>query len=90
MQTQMSLVKFTIAKKQSNQGMIKSGETVAGGDPTAIISDALRHFGSYHTHPVLERRGDRVFPGEMNLLLYYHNRLEGYGLEAAALGREVA
>ena len=66
------------------RGEIRMEDTVAGGEPIAIISDALRHFGSYHTHPVLHRRGDRVFAGEMNLLLYYHNRLKGYGLESLA------
>ena len=46
----------------------------------------LRHFGSYHKHPVLSRRGDRVFSEDMNLLLYYHSRREGYGFEGAAAG----
>jgi len=54
---------------------------VASGDAPAIVQSALRHFGTYHTHPVLYRRGDRVFTEDMNLLLYYSNRLRGYGLE---------
>jgi len=55
--------------------------TVATGDAAAIVRSALRHFGTYHTHPVLVRRGDRVFCEDMKLLLYYSNRLRGYGLE---------
>jgi glycerol-3-phosphate O-acyltransferase len=68
---------------------LRADETVASGDPAIIVADALRHFGSYHKHPVLSRRGDRVFSEEMNLLLYYHNRLKGYGLEAAADGGQL-
>ncbi|GMV44373.1 MAG: hypothetical protein AMXMBFR64_60890 [Myxococcales bacterium] len=53
------------------------------GKPVSeVVSDALRHFGTYHSHAVVERRGDRLFAGDMNLLYYYHNRLVGYGLEA--------
>lgn len=59
---------------------------VASGDAPAIVQAALRHFGTYHTRPVMVRRGDRVFTEDMNLLLYYSNRLRGYGLERE-LGR---
>ncbi len=68
----------------ADEGKIRLDAKVSAGDAGAVIADALRHFGSYHAAPVLERRGDRVFAGDMNLLLYYHNRLKGYGLEAAA------
>jgi len=66
-------------------GRVKKGEMrmdqiCASLDPMTIISDALRHFGSYHSHAVLSRRGDRVFSEDMNLLLYYANRLRNYGL----------
>ncbi len=68
----------------ADEGEIRLDAKVGAGDAGAVIADALRHFGSYHGTPVLERRGDRVFAGDMNLLLYYHNRLKGYGLEGAA------
>jgi len=55
--------------------------SVSSGDATVIVQSALRHFGTYHTRPVMVRRGDRVFTEDMNLLLYYSNRLRGYGLE---------
>ncbi len=54
-----------------------------GFDPQTVMSDGLKYFGTYHTHEVLARRGDRLFPGDMKLLYYYHNRLTGYGLETA-------
>lgn len=52
------------------------------GDIQEIVSDALTHFGLYHSKQALKRRGDRVFHQDRNLLLYYANRLDGYGLEA--------
>jgi glycerol-3-phosphate O-acyltransferase len=54
---------------------------VQSGDAARILETALRHFGTYHTRPVLVRRGDRVFCEDMKLLNYYSNRLRGYGLE---------
>jgi glycerol-3-phosphate O-acyltransferase len=54
---------------------------VARCDAGAIIQSALRHFASYHTRAVLLRKGDRLFANDMKLLLYYSNRLRGYGLE---------
>jgi glycerol-3-phosphate O-acyltransferase len=46
----------------------------------SILDDGLRHFGTYHTRPAAERRGDRVFHGDRNLLYFYSNRLRGYDL----------
>jgi len=70
------------------QEKVSSGELGAtpvpfGFDPQTVVSDGLKYFGTYHTHEVLARRGDRLFPGDMKLLYYYHNRLTGYGLEQA-------
>ncbi|RJO68501.1 MAG: hypothetical protein C4523_07675 [Myxococcales bacterium] len=55
------------------------------GAPEAI-DRALKLFGCYHKRPATERRGDRLFPGDMNLLYYYRNRLWGYDLDPAATG----
>ncbi|MFT7581337.1 MAG: glycerol-3-phosphate O-acyltransferase, partial [Myxococcota bacterium] len=55
---------------------------VENADATDVVRSALRHFGTYHTHPVMKRRGDRVFTEDMKLLLYYSNRMRGYGLES--------
>lgn len=65
----------------ASAGKIVLADEVIAGDATEIIRDALRHFGSYHTRAVLKRRGDRVFTEDMNVLLYYSNRLRSYGLE---------
>ncbi len=56
--------------------------TVKTGDASLVVQSALRHFGTYHGDPVMVRRGDRVFAEDMKLLLYYSNRVRGYGLEA--------
>lgn len=60
------------------------GDELAGGDTQEIVADALKAFSLYHAHPAAVRRGDRVFHEDRNLLLFYGNRLRGYGL-----GREL-
>ncbi|MBU49415.1 MAG: acyltransferase [Deltaproteobacteria bacterium] len=45
-----------------------------------MVERALRFFKSYHAPSVIRRRGDRIIPGDMNLLYYYQNRLKGYPL----------
>jgi glycerol-3-phosphate O-acyltransferase len=41
---------------------------------TAIVDDAVRGLGSYHTRPVVERRGDALQVTDVKLLYYYQNR----------------
>jgi glycerol-3-phosphate O-acyltransferase len=67
-------------KTLENEGRICLGPVVSNGDPRAVIQNALKSFGTYHTSPVLRRRGARVHAEDANLLLYYQNRLEGYDL----------
>ncbi|MCC6995078.1 MAG: 1-acyl-sn-glycerol-3-phosphate acyltransferase [Deltaproteobacteria bacterium] len=66
------------ALSRSTRGPRLSDEL--SSDPAAVVDDALRAFGSYHTHAAAVRRGDRVFHENRNLLLYYGNRLKGYDL----------
>lgn len=45
------------------------------GRPTVeILDEAVRWLRVYHTHPVVERVGDRIQVGDMKLLYYYANR----------------
>ncbi len=67
--------------REARQELHLEEGVVQSGDAAAIVQTALRHFGTYHTKPVLARRGDRVFSEDMKLLFYYSNRLRGYGLE---------
>lgn len=69
------------ALRSSERGPRLSDELAR--DARAVIDDALRAFGSYHTHPAAVRRGDRVFHEDRNLLYYYGNRLRGYDLARA-------
>lgn len=50
-------------------------------DVPEVVSHALVHLSSYHRRPAVERRGDRLFHVDRNLLLYYRNRLAGHDLE---------
>jgi glycerol-3-phosphate O-acyltransferase len=52
--------------------------------PAAIVDDAVRGLGSYHTRPVVERRGDDVVVGDVKLLYYYQNRTHHIPVEAVA------
>jgi len=67
----------------SAKGTLGADPVPLGFEPEQVVPDGLRYFGTYHTEPVLARRGDRLFPGEATLLYYYRNRLGGYGLETA-------
>jgi glycerol-3-phosphate O-acyltransferase len=53
------------------------------GDVPEIVNDALKHFAIYHSHDAVERRGDRMFHHDRELLLFYGNRLRGYDLGRA-------
>jgi len=71
-------------KALAGQGRVRAGLDVATWDAADVTRAALRTFGTYHTTPVVERRGVRLHVGDANLLYYYRNRLEGYGLAGTA------
>ncbi len=52
-------------------------------DAPTVLERALTTFGTYHVTPVIVRRGDDVVVGDPDLLFFYRNRLEGYGLRNA-------
>jgi glycerol-3-phosphate O-acyltransferase len=66
-----------------NAGLIRCTELIREGTASDILREGLRSFGTYHTHPVLQRRGVELHVGDANLLFYYRNRLDGYGLLGA-------
>jgi glycerol-3-phosphate O-acyltransferase len=61
-------------------GAIQLGRDVDGAQSGQILDRALATFATYHTSRVVERRADRLLAGDPALLLYYRNRLDGYGL----------
>lgn len=46
-----------------------------------IIDHGMRNINLYHTASPLTKEGDVIGTEDLKLLYYYHNRLEGYGLE---------
>lgn len=67
-------------RRLESRGRIRLDKTLARNDTVLIASVALAHFASFHRRPALVRRGDRLFPYDRKLLLYYHNRLVGFDL----------
>jgi glycerol-3-phosphate O-acyltransferase len=63
-----------------NQGGIRCSDLIRAGSASDVLREGLKSFGTYHTHPVLERRGVDLHVGDANLLFYYRNRLDGYDL----------
>jgi glycerol-3-phosphate O-acyltransferase len=62
------------------QNLIRCSDDVRYVDAPRILEHALATFATYHVAPVVERLGDRLVVGDPGLLLYYQNRLTGYGL----------
>ena len=58
----------------------------ADRDAETLLRRGLELFSAYHRPAVAVRRGDRIFPENPELVFYYHNRLAGYGFEAAVDG----
>jgi glycerol-3-phosphate O-acyltransferase len=59
---------------------IRLSPEVRAGDAGALVASALRTFATYHHRAVLAREGDLLAIGDPQLLFYYRNRLDGYGL----------
>ncbi len=66
----------------AEQGRIMVSGVVRKGPAEAITANALRSFGMFHAVPPLRRADMAISAGDMKLLLFYQNRLSGYGLEA--------
>ena len=72
--------RLTKLRKLVREGKVRFGEERIGWDAAGLVADGLRHFGVYHTRPAARRRGTRIFPGDVPLLLFYGNRTRGYDL----------
>jgi glycerol-3-phosphate O-acyltransferase len=73
---------WKILKKMEKEGRIRLDDTLHGEDPVPVFSEALAHLQTHHLEPVLERKGDRLFPRDRKLLLYYQNRMPSLEVEA--------
>jgi glycerol-3-phosphate O-acyltransferase len=68
-------------RRLSDRGRIRLDRTVGRGDTVLMMGEALAHFQSFHQHPAMVRRGDRLFHEDRNLIYYYRNRLTGFGMK---------
>jgi len=47
-----------------------------------VVDRGLKQVGLYHTHrPLVKKQNGDIMSPDLKLLYFYHNRLEGYGLE---------
>jgi len=65
----------------AGRGGIRLGQVVRDGAPEEVVTDGLRHFATFHQKTAVQRKGDRIFASDRNLIFYYQNRLEGYRFE---------
>ncbi|MGB1247468.1 MAG: 1-acyl-sn-glycerol-3-phosphate acyltransferase [Chitinophagales bacterium] len=52
------------------------------GETDALIKHGLKNLGVYHAQmPLIKKDNNTVLTQDLKLLYFYHNRLEGYGLD---------
>ncbi len=73
-------LKSELVKMHENDQIFLSPE-VLNYNALDIINDALRYGSIYHKNAFLYRVGDKIYSDDLAVLFYYHNRLDGYGLE---------
>jgi glycerol-3-phosphate O-acyltransferase len=83
----MSDLERIVAKVQEKtvllaaDGRVRLDGRLGALNAQSLLMNGLKHLGIYHSTPVVERRGDRVFVNDSKLLYYYRNRAINYGLE---------
>ena len=63
-----------------HDGKIRLSDELRTTDGRDVVARGLRGLATYHTTPVIVRRGTKLVVRDADLLFYYRNRLEGYGL----------
>jgi glycerol-3-phosphate O-acyltransferase len=66
-----------------HDGKIRMSDELRSTDGRDIVARGLRGLRTYHTTPIAARRGTQLLVQDADLLFYYRNRLEGYGLLGA-------
>ncbi len=68
--------------KMERKGEIRLDPIVLADDKDEMIKYAIKKLGVYHSkRPLIITKSGEIKCQDMKLLLFYHNRLEGYGLE---------
>lgn len=75
-------------RKLASQRRIQLSHNVEKLDPRELVDRAAEVLHMYHARPVVRAAANGIDVRNPNLLLFYANRLSGYGLESAV--REVA
>lgn len=68
------------------EGKLRIDSRLRGLSPNSLMLNGIRHFNIYHTNPVVERRGDRLYVTDAKLLYYYRNRTRCYDFEEVIHG----
>lgn len=70
-----------VLKKMRDENKIRLDDDFDRMDTKTMISEGIRNSGIYHAQrPVKQTKDGFIATDDFNLLYYYHNRLEGYGL----------
>ncbi len=72
-------LKKKVLKMYKKQTVDVAGHMLEKAD--ASIDLGLANVGMYHAERPLIKKGDKIIIQNMNTLYYYHNRMDGYGLE---------
>lgn len=64
----------------AQDGKIRLSDEVRTANGHDIVARGLHGLRTYHTTPIAARRGTQLLVLDADLLFYYRNRLEGYGL----------
>lgn len=70
-----------VLRERRNRNEIRLGQATDHGSVEEVLERALATFRVYHSRPVVRLDADRVIAGDLKLLLFYQNRLEGYRLD---------
>jgi glycerol-3-phosphate O-acyltransferase len=71
----------SVLKQMRDEGKIRLDDDFDRLNTKAIIEEGVRNSGIYHAQrPVKISKEGTIASDDFNLLYYYHNRLEGYGL----------
>ena len=67
----------------ARDGKIRVDDGLEGASTSDVVARGLHGLGTYHSTPIVVRRGSQLVVLDADLLFYYRNRLEGYGLLGA-------
>lgn len=67
-------------RQRADRGELRLEHILRNARAEDILRYALAPLAFYHTTPVVRQEDGRLYVGDANLLFYYRNRLEGYGL----------